>query len=304
MNHGAVVEAATTQIRGAFPELRLKTVTVIGQGWDSTAFLVDDEIVFRLPNAGGRAALQERTRTEVDLLVHLRGRLAVATPDPVYIAPDLGFFGYRYLPGDSLEDRPDLYASSTYLTQFARLWADVVIAVENLVSVDTAATLRLQPFPGVQTRLERVLLTRDSGVLPDPVIELAEQAVREYELVYERAASARAIAMHGDLGLSHWLVRDGDMPYAVFDWSDACIAPVEHELATLLWIPKRGAEYVDEAAVCYCNETGHQPDRRLVDLDHWANALSDVGAMLKSGAHATDPRVVGVLAHLEALAAA
>jgi hypothetical protein len=65
-------------------------------------------------------------------------------------------------------------------------------------------------------------------VIPTAVDDLASQVLEEYGERYQRAATSRSVTMHGDLGLSHWLIDEHDHPYAVIDWSDACLAPVEH----------------------------------------------------------------------------
>jgi len=46
-------ESAKDRILAVFPELQLKTIKAIGRGWDSAAFLVNGETVFRLPTARG-----------------------------------------------------------------------------------------------------------------------------------------------------------------------------------------------------------------------------------------------------------
>jgi aminoglycoside phosphotransferase (APT) family kinase protein len=284
-------ESARGRILAVFPELQLKTIEAIGRGWDSTAFLVNGETVFRLPNDG--TTTQDAVRAEVNLLAALRGRLPVAIPDPKYIAPDFSFFGYGYLRGEPLDRRPELFT--------AQLWIDVVVAVETVVPVSAASDLGIHPFDGVAHRLDLVRRTRDQAHLTDPVNGLADAVVCDYEPRYDQAARARPITMHGDLGLSHWLVDDADDPYAVFDWSDVCTGPIEHALADLRWTPEAWPS-IEEVSARYAKATGHRPDRELIDLDHWANVLSDVGAMLESGTDASSPDILRLVAHLEQLA--
>src|SRR5260370_42168903 len=102
--------------------------------------------------------------------------------------------------------------------------------------------------------------------------------------------------MHADLGLSHWLIDVHNHPYAVIDWSDACFAPIEHELANLYWTNE---EYVDMAVERYGEQTGVVLDRRLVDLGYAANALSDVGLLVRN--NPSDPDIAKVIERLEVL---
>jgi aminoglycoside phosphotransferase (APT) family kinase protein len=283
-------ESARGRIRAVFPQLQLETIEAIGQGWDSTAFLVNGETVFRLPTGG--TTMQDAVRAEVNLLAALRGQLPVVVPDPTYVAPDFSFFGYGYLRGEPLDQRPELFT--------AQLWIDVVVAVETVVPASTVTGLGIHPFDGVARRLDLVRRTRDQAHLSYAVNRLADAVLRDYEPRYDQAARARSITMHGDLGLSHWLVDDADDPYAVFDWSDACTGPIEHALADLLWTPEVWP-LIEEASAGYAKLTGHRADRELIDLDHAANVLSDVGAMLDGGTDASSPDILGLVAHLEQL---
>jgi aminoglycoside phosphotransferase (APT) family kinase protein len=296
-------EAFESTVNRALPDLRIERVGLVGRGWDSTAFLVNDEIVFRLPNAGSdsqeKTTLHERTRAEVGLLRALRKQLPVAIPDPVYVAPDFSFFGYRYLRGSTLEDREDLVATPDSRSQFINQWLGLVMTLERVVPPHTAQSLGLRPFAHVTDRLGLVHSARASGVMPAAVDDLASQVLEEYGERYQRAASSRSVTMHGDLGLSHWLIDEHDHPYAVIDWSDACLAPVEHELANLYWTNEGATEYVDMAVERYGEQTGAALDRRLIDLGYAANALSDIGLLVRN--NPSDPDIAKVIERLEVL---
>jgi hypothetical protein len=203
----------------------------------------------------------------VRLLQELRGRLPVAIPEPAMVAADDSCFAYPYLPGEPLEAEIEV-----------ELWGDVVAAVG-------AVELDLPPFSGVESRLALVEHVR--GDLPPELRRVADRVLAEYAPRYE-AATSRALPMHGDLGLSHFLVDAHGAPYAVIDWSDACRAPVEHELANLYWT---SPALVAAAAARF------DADPDLAALDHFANALSDIGEL-----HAAGRSAGGVIAHLQALA--
>ena len=50
-------EQAKCLISTQFPELELKKFTLLGAGWDNTAFLVDERLVFRFPRRSIAAGL-------------------------------------------------------------------------------------------------------------------------------------------------------------------------------------------------------------------------------------------------------
>jgi len=264
---------AARLLAAALPQLRVETLQVLGRGWDSTAYLVNGELVFRLPD-------EPRDFTpEVRLLRELHGRLPVDVPDPVVVAPDGSFFGYRYLHGEPLRVAP---------AGFPELWARAVVAVDRALPPARATEIGVRPFAHLAQRLERVERARST------VPALADRVLAEYESRFENAARARPTTMHADLGVDHWLTDEAGGLTAIIDWSDACVAPIEHELANLWWL--RDAQLVANATAAYAASTGYRPDVDLIALDHWANALSDIGALLERGEDAAP-----VIAHLHAL---
>jgi uridine kinase len=299
----AALDAALAQ---AFPELRLHRVEVLGRGWDSTAYLVNRELVFRLGNqaaaAADRVELEKRNRAEVNLLDAVRGRLPVVTPEPAYIAPDFGCFGYRYLPGAALDDREGLLAAPTARRRVVEQWVGLVTALAQVVPPEKARALGLEPFTRVQHRLDLVWDARDAragGALSPEIDRLAARVLDEYAERYHRAAERRLVTLHGDLGLSHWLVDEHDEPYAVIDWSDACLAPVEHDISNLYWTITHAGELVREAVDEYERQTGAAVDRELIELGFAANGLADIGLLLRRDPD--DPDVDKVVARLRSL---
>jgi aminoglycoside phosphotransferase (APT) family kinase protein len=291
-----------TAIGQAFPDLRLRSVEVIGRGWDSTAYLVNGETVFRLPIEPAAVDLDElrrRNRMEIALLHDLRGKLPVATPVPDHVAPDLGFFGYPYLAGTRLEPAESMLGRPQAREQFVDLWLDVVDAVARVVTPQRGHELGLRPLADLDSCLELVDAALTSGVLPRRVRQLGGRVLDEYGDRYAQAAASRPIAMHADLGTSHWLLNGDGEPYAVIDWSDACLAPVENELANLYWTERVGQRLVDDAASGCAARFGIDVDRELVDLTFAANALSDIGLLLLQENEATE--IAWVVRLLESL---
>jgi aminoglycoside phosphotransferase (APT) family kinase protein len=191
----------------------------------------------------------------------------VEIPEPTWVASDFSFFGYRYLRGATLEDREDLVETPSSQSQFVDHWLELVTTLQQLVPLEKARALGVRPFTHVTHRLGLVHTARASGVIPSAVDDLARQVLEEYDERCQRAARSRSVTMHGDLGLSHWLIDEHNRPYAVIDWSDACLAPVEHELANLYWT----------------NE----------------GARSDIGLLVRD--NPSDPEIAKVIQHLEVL---
>ena len=92
---------ALTLIQEQFPNLECKTVRLLGVGWDNTAFIVDEKIIFRFPRREFALPLLE---SEWALLPKLAPQLPLPIPIPKWKGVPTEhfpwpFIGYEMLPG-------------------------------------------------------------------------------------------------------------------------------------------------------------------------------------------------------------
>jgi aminoglycoside phosphotransferase (APT) family kinase protein len=202
-------------IHDEFPQL--ERVEWLGEGWDYTAFRVDQDFVFRFPRR--EVALPGMGR-EIATLPRLE--LPVAVPKPLFVGePKLGypwrFYGARYIPG--------------------REPLEVTDEVRRRVSLDLARTLR-----ALHTH-EAADLTEDANRRADMTrrVPWAREALAEFGVDAEDVlASAEkltprpdaGVLCHGDLHIRQLLV--GDALNGIIDWVDVCRADPGIDLS-LLW---------------------------------------------------------------------
>ncbi len=103
--HVVATEQARSLIEAQFPELRPARVEPLAVGWDNTAYLVNDEYVFRFPRREIAIGLLESERR---LLPAIAARLPLTVPVPEFFGePDMGypwaFAGYAFLPGTAAD---------------------------------------------------------------------------------------------------------------------------------------------------------------------------------------------------------
>src|SRR5215475_3671705 len=97
--------AGYIELLGAcFPTLNVQRASLLGEGWDSVALLVNDHLVFRFAKRHDAAVRQAR---EADLLPLLSDRLLLPIPrytytwtDPAW--PGKRIVGYRLIAGEPL----------------------------------------------------------------------------------------------------------------------------------------------------------------------------------------------------------
>lgn len=278
LGHSLPGVAAKAAIEAAFPALEIRSLEQLGEGWDHVALLVNDDLVFRVPSTRTYGE-GPSVAAEVALLRTVAGKLPVAVPQVVHVAPGATFFGYRYLPGESLEQLLD-DGRWTPGEPFRDLVVDVMVAIERAVSVDNAMGMGLPHAPFPRYPREEAVALRSRSVTPE-MRALYESVLQTLPRRWADAMNRPLATMHADLGLDHWLVKDGHDPYALIDWSDSCVGPPEVQLATLMWhVP----ELVADVASRYAERALRSAvDGELVFACGLLNAMSDLGALLDEG---------------------
>lgn len=263
-----------------FPDLSLDTIELIGEGWDHAAYRVNHEFVFRLPwsliETERSQESPEPESAEIALLSALAGRLPVSVPEPCFIGPNDSYFGYRYLPGPSL-DRVLPRLGPAGVPPTAGVIAEVALAIEQAVTVAEAVGMGLATRDNPDNHLHSAKLALGWNGLPAQCRDLATRAVDGLPERWAAASGRRMVVMHADFGLDHWMCDDDGRPWALIDWSDSCIAPPEVQLPSLMWhVPEVAGAVVSD----YEERAGHPLDRELVLLAGYANALGDLGELL------------------------
>lgn len=224
----AVGEALARRLIGErFPEVRLATMRLLGEGWDSTAWLVDGEWVFRFPR---REAVIPGFRRELEALPRLAPELPLPIPVAVHRAEPSADFGWpwagsRFLPGRELAEAApgdrDRVRHGRTLGRFLRALHDIdpgrVTVGGEPLPVDPVRRadmpFRVARAEGQVAALERLGLWRAPASL---------QATLERA---RRLDPARTLTLaHGDLHVRHLLVSDDGDLAGVIDWIDVCRA--------------------------------------------------------------------------------
>lgn len=223
-------DLARLLIREQFPELTLRSLRPLGEGWDTTVWLVDDEWAFRFPR---RSIVVQGIENEIEHLPRLAPVLPLPIPIPTLVgqpseAFPWPFCGSRFLPGRELADAG---LEDEARRALARPLAEFLRALHT---VDLGSELPIDPVAradmAVRVPRAREFLAKVESLglwRPPPVVdEILEAAI---VLPAPRASAV----VHGDLHLRHLLVGDAGEPTGVIDWidlsrSDPCVDLVLH----------------------------------------------------------------------------
>ena len=208
-----------------FPELALDSLSLAGEGWDNTAWLVDQRWLFRFPR---REIALDGVGRELRVLPLLAPQLPLPVPEPLFVgaagpAFPWPFFGAAVIPGRELAeaqlDDRGRAALARPLGVFLRALHAADVAVELPVDPLRRADMGFR-VPLARSRLEEL------GVAATGAEDVLDAAL-------ELPPPERVTLVHGDLHLRHAFVEDGRLS-GVIDWGDVCRADPAIDLV-LVW---------------------------------------------------------------------
>ncbi len=214
-------ERAQALIERRFPELSPARAQPLGEGWDNTAYLVNDRWVFRFPR---RPIAAQLLRTEAAVLPQIAARLPLAIPAPRYLGePDRDFpwpfAGYERIEGETacrirLTSEQRARAAEP-IARFLRALHAIPFEEARGAGAGPDLLGRLEVEPKLPRLAERLEGLHRRGLIeaPAPWLALAEDLPAEW-----KAGSSTLV--HGDLYARHILVDGEGAPVGVIDWGD------------------------------------------------------------------------------------
>ena len=219
-------EAVAAIVGAQFPELSGSAVVFLKAGWDSEAFEVGGEWIFRFPK---REIVVDHLDTELAVLPLIAAHLPLAIPKPGYVGEPSAEFPYRFMGYRKL---PGMPADSV-----ARGGLDVDSILDSVI--DFLAALHAIPLEGaiarpsgwgpgedLRARVDRLELTGE------PVIAASLARIDALD------APAPPVALiHDDLGAEHVLVEpETSAVTGIIDWGDMNVAdPANDFIGLIAW---------------------------------------------------------------------
>lgn len=232
-------------LESQFPTLAPMGLRLLGEGWDNTAFLVNETWVFRFPRRQmGARLLAGETQT----LLHLANQLPLLIPYPQFTGRPEGeypylFTGYACLSGQTAcavtwtDDEREAVAPT--LARFLRTLHEIPVDTQTRAWAPSDEIRRSDiEFRANQTR-ERM----------EKLKSLLDRFDREgLKTLLDRLASTPGHTeptcwVHGDLYPRHLLVNDAKQVCGVIDWGDAHLGDPALDLS-IAWsfLPPKGRE--------------------------------------------------------------
>jgi aminoglycoside phosphotransferase (APT) family kinase protein len=206
-------------VAAQFPPLPERSLEFLGEGWDYTAFLVDESLVFRFPR---RKIGVPGTEREIATLPVLAPLLPIAIPSPVHVGRASDDFPWPFYSASFLRGKePDSSVSEEVRGSLARPLAQALRALHGPATLAAAGHGRPVDPMGRADMAVRVPRTRETlaavAELWQPPGEIDELLARAAEL----PSPDPSTVCHGDLHFRQLLV-DGSVLTGIVDWVDLC----------------------------------------------------------------------------------
>lgn len=220
--------------------LETMSIQLLGQGFDNTAFLVNQEFVFRFPH---KAQALNFIENEIMLLPYLAKKLPFPVPSPQFIGKpsDLYpfvFLGYQELPGTLLTEKCKPLVDDTSFAKILGSWLAQLHALpvldEHRANLKGVNDWRLS----IEQRTGRVKTTlfqyRESFVSCRFDPEYLSELMDSFQTL--DTTITKHCYLHGDLYAKHILINEQNLPVGFIDWGDMHIGHPALDIAVGLII--------------------------------------------------------------------
>jgi aminoglycoside phosphotransferase (APT) family kinase protein len=216
-------------ITGQFPEVPAASMRVLGEGWDNTAWFVDERWVFRFPR---RAVAIPGFERELAALPRLAPLLPLPVPDPVFQGRPTEDFPWPWFGAPHVPGVEPLGLGETARAGLARPLGEFLRVLHRAeIDADLPADPMGRAHMAVRVaKAEEQLAEVEAAGLwrvPRSVARLLDMAA---DLPFPEPSAV----VHGDLHMRHLLVDERAALTGVIDFGDICRGAPAVDLS-LLW---------------------------------------------------------------------
>ena len=259
--------------------LTIGTAQLLGEGWTSRAYLVNNELVFRFPK---RSDDWQELEREIEFLSHAGSKLSLSVPVYLQVAPEslaaaFGYAVYRYLPGESLDvsalNPRNQAAAADVLARF----------LQSLHNLRPSASLSFLPSEDPRLLAEGYLAHAERQIVPSLGLSDAKALREQFEDYLSTPASVlfRPSVLHADLSGEHILTQD-DSIVGIIDFGDVCWGDPDYDFMYLY--VEFGPVFVGEVARRYGHPDLNQLRKKLdyfAVMDQISTIVEGAGRALK-----------------------
>lgn len=201
-------------------DLEVANIQIIGEGYDSKAYLINDEYIFKLKISSNKKKGYKKEKAVLDFL-HRNLKTAIKLPqiDFIYIDNELSIMGYKKISGTFLT--PDIYKEMN-IKQQAILKKDIAKFLKDMHNLDYAE-IKEYVIDNKQNCLEEYDLLQKT--IYNDLTEKEKEYIKKF---FERLNNTtifddKKCLCHNDFSCNHLLIDNNKKLVGIIDFGDSGI---------------------------------------------------------------------------------
>ena len=214
------LKATKYLLEHTFDNLKVNTISIMGSGYDSVAYLVNEEYVFKIKFSANKKKGYEKEKAIYDFLnKKLHSKIKIPKIEYSYISEELSILGYKEIKGKFLT--PDIYFAMSKEKQ-ELLKKDIAIFLREMHDLDYT-DISSYTIDNKQNVLEEYQLLRDT--LYDSLTDIEKEYIEEFMKLLNTTTifGGKKCLCHNDFSCNHLLLDNDNRLTGVIDFGDSGI---------------------------------------------------------------------------------
>jgi len=193
---------------------------LIGQGYDSNAYLINNEYIFKIKYSANKKKGYEKEKAIYDFLnQNLSTHIKIPNIEYSYISNELSILGYKEIKGTFLN--PELYATLSKEEQ-TNLKQDIAIFLKKMHNLDYA-NISSYTISNKENVLEEYQLLKDT--IYDSLSNIEKQYIESFMNRFNSTDifDGKKCLCHNDFSCNHLLLDENNKLCGIIDFGDAGI---------------------------------------------------------------------------------
>ncbi len=203
-----------------FTDFKVESMEVIGSGYDSVAYLVNGEYIFKTKFSANKKKGYEKEKAIYDFLNQkLNTNIKIPNIEYSYFSDELSILGYKAIKGKFLA--PEIYSAMSKDKQ-ELLKKDIAMFLRQMHDLDYSK-ISSYTIDNKQNVLEEYQLLKET--MYDSLTNIEKQYVEEFmqRLYSATVFDGKKCLCHNDFSCNHLLLDDNNKLCGVIDFGDSGI---------------------------------------------------------------------------------
>ena len=198
----------------------IDSIRLIGEGYDSKAYKVNDEYIFKIKFSANKKKGYEKEKAIYDFMnSRLNNSVNIPNIEYSYISDDISILGYKEIKGTFLT--PEIYFRMSE-EQKEKLKQDIAMFLREMHDLDYSE-ISTYTIDNKQNVIEEYQLLRET--IYDSFTEIEKQYIENFmqRLSSTDIFDGKKCLCHNDLSCNHMLLDDNKRLVGIIDFGDAGI---------------------------------------------------------------------------------